>query len=126
MEDSDAIPPAAPLDESADSPVESAPTEPPFRPAIEQPGEDDSPAATNSTLGSPAETLQPLIEKAASSRLSPQDEEQAASSLRGLLLGRKEDLPTAVAAMPKLGWGTTVKAVMMAWPEMKVTAKSGF
>jgi hypothetical protein len=32
----------------------------------------------------------------------------------------------AVAAMPKVGWGVSVKAVSAAWPEMKATARTGF
>ena len=75
---------------------------------------------------SPGDALQPLIEKAGAGRLSPEEEARAADALRALLLGRKEDLPIAVTAMPKIGWTASVKAVTAAWPEMKVTAKTSF
>ena len=129
------------MEDSAVNPHEP-PQEPPAIPEIETLASETStdpsqslPEAPLDTVESQADTeesestgdaLQPLIEKAGAGRLSPEEEIRAAESLRALLLGRKEDLPVAVAAMPKLGWTASVKAVTAAWPEMKVTAKTSF
>src|SRR5215207_8144445 len=113
---------ATPVDPTVHDSAANSPAEHPEPPTSTEDRADtadgDSPAA------SPAQDLQPLIDKARSGRLSPDDEAHAADALRALLLGRKEDLLDVVAAMPKLGWATSVKAVGAAWPEMKATART--
>jgi hypothetical protein len=120
-EEQPAAPPADTTPPTANAPAEEGP-EATESEAASAPEADGSPGAD----GSPAETLQPILERAGTGRLSPEDEAQAADALSALLLGRKEDLPTAIAAMPKVGWTASVKAVTAAWPEMKATAKTNF
>lgn len=69
------------------------------------------------------ELLAGLIEEAKSQRLSPAKEDQAIALLKGLLLANRAGIQQALEAALQFSWSIGVKAISVAWPDLKQSAR---
>jgi hypothetical protein len=71
-------------------------------------------------------TLEDYALRARKSRLSPEEEAEAARLLKEALLGGRAEVAKAVAVTPQLPWVVTVQATASVWPEIKPTFRAQF
>lgn len=114
-------PPAGPVGEPSQSPVE------PIAPegaAVADAPPDTSAEVQDDTPPAGMDELADLAERAKAARLAPADEERMCALLKDALLGGKAGAIRAAEFLPRVPWIVGVRAVESVWAEMKVTART--
>ncbi len=120
-----------PFSEPAAEPTPAAEEPPSIEDDASEPADpadfpDDAPASIgeDSAAKTPANPLAVLADRALRGRLSPADEERAATLLKAALIDGRTGITMAIEQLPKLPWVIGVGAVSATWTEIKPTLRT--